>query len=85
MKYEDWIKDLRKKSSYKMVDPRGLFTKDNCFVVVVQNTVTIQLRSKKKPKTKNGGLSKKVDLIREELMPDKYDLFSLSNSEIEIA
>jgi hypothetical protein len=85
MKYEDWLKDLRKKSSYKMVDPRGLFTKENCVVVVVQNTVTIQLRSKKNQKLKMVDCLKKVDLIREELMPDKYDLFSLSNSEIEIA
>lgn len=85
MKQEDWISDLRKRSSYQMVDSRGLFTKHGCGIVVVNNTVTIQLRAKKNQKLKMVDALKQVDLIREELTPVKFDLFSFLGSDEEIA
>lgn len=82
---EDWIKDLRKRPSYQMVDPRGLFTKKGCGIIVVNQTVTIQVRSRKNQKLKMLDCMKQVDCIREELMPVNFDLFSFLGQEEEIA
>ncbi|MFT9496316.1 MULTISPECIES: hypothetical protein [Bacillota] len=81
MKQDDWIKDLRKRPSYKMIDPRGLFMKGSCGVVVVNDSVTLQLRSKKNKKLIMVDCLKKIDFIREELYPVEYDLFSIPAEE----
>lgn len=76
---QDWIQDIRKRSTYKMTDSRGLFDKDGVGIIVVNDTVTLQLRSKH---LKIVECINKIDSIREELLPNvEYDLFSLAENE----
>lgn len=76
MKQSDWMKDLRKRKSFQMIDPRGLFMKQRVGIVVVENSITIQLRSRKNKKLILIDSLKTVDSIREELIPIEFDLFS---------
>jgi hypothetical protein len=76
MKQSDWMKDLRKRKSFQMIDPRGLFMKQGVGIVVVENSITIQLRSRKNKKLILIDSLKTVDSIREELIPIEFDLFS---------
>jgi hypothetical protein len=78
MKHQDWMKDLRKRKSYQMIDARGLFMKQGIGIVVVDNSITVQLRSRKNQKLILVEALRKVDFIREELCPVEYDLFSCS-------
>lgn len=82
MKHQDWMKDLRKRASYQMIDARGLFMKQGIGVVLVNDTLTLQLRSRKNQKLIMVDSLKKIDIIREELMPVEYDLFSFQREEI---
>lgn len=85
MKSSDWIKELRKRPSYKMVDSRGIYSKLGANIVVVNNTVTIQLHSRKNKKLKTMDCLKQIDAIREDLTPVDFDLFSFSTEEAGIA
>jgi hypothetical protein len=82
MKNEDWISDLRKRASYKLVDPRGLYSKQGIGVIVINNSITLQLRPGKNKKLKIVECLEKISVIRNELMPIDYDLFSFSKEEI---
>ncbi|KZE68046.1 hypothetical protein AWM68_17245 [Fictibacillus phosphorivorans] len=77
MKHDDWMNELIRKPSYHMIDSRGLFSKQEVGVTLVNNTVTLQLRSRKNQKLKMWDCLKRIDFIREELQPVKYDLFSI--------
>lgn len=81
MQNESWMKELLKRPSYQLIDSRGLFTKQNVGIVIVNNTVTLQIRSKKNYKLIMVDCLKKIDFIREELKPVEFDLFSLSAEE----
>lgn len=81
MKNLDWMKQLRKRSTYQMVDVRGLFVKQSVGVILVNDSVTLQLRSRKNKKLIMVDAIKKIDFIREELMPVEYDLFSCATQE----
>jgi hypothetical protein len=82
MKHQDWMKDLQRRASYQMIDARGLFMKQRIGVVLVDDTLTLQLRSRKNQKLIMMDALKKIDFIREELMPVEYDLFSFQEEEI---
>ncbi|RHW35954.1 hypothetical protein D1B31_17840 [Neobacillus notoginsengisoli] len=81
MKHSDWIKLLRNRPSYQMVDSRGMFVKQGIGVVLVNDTVILQLRSRKNKKLIMVDATKKIDFIREELMPVEFDLFSFAAQE----
>lgn len=81
MKQADWLKELRRRPSYQMTDSKCLFKKHDCGVIVVNNTVTLQLRSKKNQKLIMVDCLKKIDFIREDLLPVEFDLFSFSEEE----
>lgn len=85
MNSSDWKKELRKRTSYKMVDSRGIYSKLGVNIVVVNNSVTIQLHSSKNKKLKTVDCLKQVDAIREELTPVVEDLFSFCTEEVGIA
>lgn len=72
----DWLNNIRKRSSYQMIDSRGLFNKQGVGVIVVNDSVTLQLHSRKSKKLIMVDAIKKIDFIREELVPVEYDLFS---------
>ncbi|KYD23143.1 hypothetical protein B4135_0966 [Caldibacillus debilis] len=60
-----------------MTDPRGLFNKNGCGIIVVNDTVILQMRNRNKLKVYEA--LKKIDSIREELLSSvEYDLFSCS-------
>jgi hypothetical protein len=82
IQHHDWMNDLRNRPSYRMKDSRGLFSKQDVGVILVNNTVTLQLRSRKNQKLKMWDCLKQVDFIREDLQPVKYDLFSFNKEEI---
>lgn len=71
----DWINDIRKRSTFQMVDARGLFLKHGVGVIVVNNSVTLQLHSRKNKKLIMVDAIKKIDFIREELVPVKIRSF----------
>lgn len=85
MTTSDWIKELRKRPSYKMVDGRGIYSKLGAHIVVVNNTLTIQMHSPKNKKLKTVDCLKQVNSIREDLTPVEVDLFSFSTEEAGIA
>lgn len=76
MNSSDWIDQIGKLPSYKMLDARGIFEKDGVGIIVVNNQVTLQLRSRKNKKLIMLDCLKKIDSIREELTPNRFDLFS---------
>jgi len=76
MKTEDWIKDLMKRPSYKMIDSRGLFQKGRIGVVVVNDKITFQIRASKGKKLKLIECLKEIELLQSELRPVEFDLFS---------
>jgi hypothetical protein len=78
---QDWMRDLRKRASYEMIDARGLFMKQNIGIVVVNNSITVQLRSRKNQKLILVDALKKIEFIRDELKPIDFDLFSFSANE----
>jgi hypothetical protein len=82
MQNEDWMKDLRKRASYKLADNRGIFNKQGVGVIVMNNSITLQLRSNKNKKLKIVECLEKISVIRNELMPIDNDLFSFSKEEI---
>ncbi|WP_278342257.1 hypothetical protein [Parageobacillus thermoglucosidasius] len=76
-KSSDWISGLRSDTSFQMTDPRGLFNKNGCGIIVVNDTVILQMRNRNKLKVYEA--LKKIDSIREELLSSvEYDLFSCS-------
>ncbi|WP_190284985.1 hypothetical protein [Bacillus sp. S3] len=65
-----------KRPSYQMIDARGLFVKQGVGVILVNDSVTLQLRSQKGKKLIMVDAIKKIDFLREELVPVEFDLFS---------
>lgn len=77
---KDWIRDLNRRPSFKSLDLRGIYRKDQANIVCLPNdTVNIQIRKKTKA-IKLPELLKEVDSIRDELTPSKYDLFSVNEN-----
>ncbi|PGT83240.1 hypothetical protein [Bacillus sp. AFS040349] len=76
MKSNDWIKDLISRNSFKTLDTRGLFLKGRVGVVVVNDKVNLQIRSTKGKQLKLIECLKEVNVIRDELRPDDFNLFS---------
>lgn len=82
MKHADWMKEMRKRPSYKMIDPKGLFTKEGCGVILVNDSVILQIRSKKNQNLIMVDCLRKIDFIRGDLTPVEYDLFSFADEEV---
>lgn len=77
---QDWIRNIKMRS-YKSTG-RGLFDKEGVGIIVVNNTVTLQIRSRKDQKLKVVECINKIDSIRKDLLPAvEYDLFSLPENE----
>lgn len=85
MKKEQWLKDLRRRPSFKMIDPRGLFMKQKVGVVLLNDSVILQLHSRKNQKLIMVNALKEIDFIRDELQPVEFDLFSYATKQEEIA
>lgn len=81
MKKEQWFKELRRRKSFKLIDPRGLFMKEKIGAVLVNDSVVIQLHSRKNQKLILVDALKQIDFIREDLQPVEYDLFSCAKQE----
>lgn len=81
MKKEQWFKELRRRKSFKLIDPRGLFMNEKIGAVLVDDSVIIQLHSRKNQKLILVDALKQVDFIREDLQPVEYDLFSCAKQE----
>lgn len=83
MKDVDWMKELRKRPSYQMIDPSGLYIKKGIGAIVTKNTLTLKLHSKKNKNLKLVDALKEIDILREDLVPtDDYNLFSALQEEI---
>lgn len=78
MKTVCWLKELRKRASFQIIDPRGLFQKEGVSVIVVNDEVTLQVRAPKGKKIKLIEVLKKIEMIRDEITPVEFDLFSFS-------
>jgi len=85
MKKEQWLKDIRRRPSFKLIDPRGLFMKGKVGVVLSNDSVILQLHSRKNQKLILVDALKQIDSIREELLPVDIDLFSFLSTQEEIA
>jgi hypothetical protein len=72
-KNKDWISDLLKRPSYHCIDTRGIFMKNGVGIVVINDQLHLQVRGKK---IKLLEVLKKIELLREELTPVEFDLFS---------
>lgn len=73
----DWLNDLSKRSSFKCLDPRGLYMKGNTHLVVVNDKINLQIRSPKGKSLKMIKCLKEVNALRDELKPVSFDLFSI--------
>ncbi|MEK4671093.1 hypothetical protein [Niallia sp. FSL R7-0271] len=80
--YQDWITDLSKRPSCKMIDSKGLFVKGDIYLTIVNNSLIIQKRSRKNQKLKLIETLKQIDFIREDLSPKEFDLFSFGEEDI---
>lgn len=85
MKKENWFKELRRNRTFKLIDKRGLFMKEGINVVLVNDSVILQLHSRKNQKLIMVDALKQIDSIREELLPVEIDLFSFLSTKEEIA
>lgn len=77
----DWINELRRRKSFKLIDPRGLYLRHDVNIIAMNDSITLKLHSRKNKNLKLLEALEKVDLIREELTPVEYDLFSFANEE----
>ncbi|MEK3992668.1 hypothetical protein [Robertmurraya sp. FSL R5-0851] len=83
MKDVDWFKELRKRPSYQMIDPRGLYMKKGISAVVSNNSLTLKLHSRKNKNLKLADSLNEIDILREDLVPSEgFDLFSCLQEEI---
>lgn len=82
MFHANWMKEMRKRPSFKMIDPRGLFFKNGINIVLVNDSVTIKMHSRKNKKLILADCIKQIDLIREELQPNDFNLFSFQREDI---
>lgn len=79
---QEWINDLLKIPSCKMIDAKGLFLKGDIYLTIVNDSLIIQKRSRKNQKLKLIETLKQIDFIREDLSPKEFDLFSFGEEEI---
>ncbi|MEU2441871.1 hypothetical protein ABZ595_37670 [Streptomyces rubradiris] len=79
---QDWINELMKRPSCKMIDARGLFVLGDIFLTVVNDSLIIQKRIRKNQKLKLKETLKQIDFIREDLSPKEFDLFSFGEEVI---
>ncbi|MFE7064530.1 hypothetical protein ACFVAD_20555 [Sutcliffiella sp. NPDC057660] len=77
MKQSDWISDMLRRPSYKTGQLRGIFEKGNVKIVCLPNdVVNLQLRKNHSRVVKLPVFLKEVEMIRDDLLPVEYDLFS---------
>lgn len=76
LKTRDWIKDFMSRSSFSTVDSKGIFKKGPIGIVVVNDVVTLQLRSSKGKQLNLLASLKEIETVKEELKPAEHDLFS---------
>jgi hypothetical protein len=82
-KHIDWMKELRKRPSYQMIDVRGLFMKDGVSAILSNDSLTLKLHSRKNQNLILVDALKKIDIQREDLTPtEEYNLFSVLQEEI---
>ncbi|MFC0476911.1 hypothetical protein ACFFHF_17040 [Robertmurraya beringensis] len=83
MKDVDWMKELRKRPSYQMIDPRGLYMKKGISAIVTNDSLTLKLHSRKNNNLKLVDALKEIDILREDLVPNEdCNLFSCLQEEI---
>ena len=74
-----WNKELRNNKSIKTIDLRGIYEQDGVGIVVINDTLTLQLRSKKGKKLIIVDALKQVEIVRDKLLPSDFDLFSFTD------
>lgn len=72
----EWIKDLIKLPSFQCNDMRGIFKKNNTGIIVCNNEVILTRRAMRYKTLALYESLKEIELIREEIVPNKFDLFS---------
>lgn len=82
MKTMDWIKELRKHPSFKRTDMYGIYEKNGMGLIVVNDSITIQMRSKKNKKLILIDCMRQIESIRDELKPVDFNLFSILQEDI---
>lgn len=76
VKNGDWIKDLISRSSISTIDTKGIFKKGPVGIVVVNDEVTLQLRSSKGKQLNLLPGLKQIESVKDELKPVEQDLFT---------
>ncbi|MFC0273563.1 hypothetical protein ACFFIX_19415 [Metabacillus herbersteinensis] len=76
MKSTDWINDLNRRMSFQTLDIRGLFQKGRVNCVVVNDSLQLQIRTTKGKQLKLIECLKEIETLRDELLPNDFDLFS---------
>ncbi|SLL37422.1 Uncharacterised protein [Mycobacteroides abscessus subsp. abscessus] len=72
----DWLSLLDNSPSIITIDTRGFYQKNSINIIVTNNTVVFQLRSKKNTSLKLISGLKRIEELVEYIIPTTYDLFS---------
>lgn len=72
----DWLSLLDNNPSIITIDTRGFYQKNSINIIVTNNTVVFQLRSKKNTSLKLISGLKRIEELVEYIIPTTYDLFS---------
>ncbi|MFD1736210.1 hypothetical protein ACFSCX_06485 [Bacillus salitolerans] len=84
MKFEDWIREMRKRPSFLMKETKGLFQKGELNCVVIDHALILSLRKKTRKIHQVIECMKEIDKVRDDLMPNKIDLFSFMGNEVAV-
>lgn len=82
MKNADWMNEIRKRPSYQMIDARGVYMKESVGVIVVNDTITYQIHSRKNNTLKLLDCLRKIEVMSIDMLPNDIDLFSYLEEEI---
>ncbi|WP_066412842.1 hypothetical protein [Sutcliffiella cohnii] len=74
----EWIQDFNSRRTFSKTDTIGIYRKGNAGIVVLEDSVSIQIRSFSKRPLKLIECLKQLDILLSEIKPLEYDLFSFS-------
>jgi len=76
----DWLKMLETRKTFLPSETRGIYRKGRVGIIVLDNQLVLQIRANKNKSLKLMESLKELSSIYDELKPEKFDLFSFSQS-----
>lgn len=81
MNHQSWLDLLLRTRSFKTINAKGIFSKGRVGIIPVDDGVNLQIRPSKGKNLKLIECLHELERVRDEVKPQKYDLFSFSEEE----